>query len=53
VAVAISDYLIWILGLMRPWQPGIQKIAFIMIFLWVLVTALKVRTLAPVPARPS
>ncbi|HVT81772.1 MAG TPA: hypothetical protein VHM90_14095 [Phycisphaerae bacterium] len=51
VAVAISDYLIWILGLMRPWQPGIQKVAFVMIFLWVLVTALKVRSLAPV--RPS
>ena len=42
VTVGIADYLLWKFELLKPQQPLIQKTAFALIFLWVVVTAIKV-----------
>jgi hypothetical protein len=42
VTVCVGDYAIWVMGLLHFYQPMIQKAAFALFFLWVVVTALRV-----------
>ena len=41
VGVAICDYVIWVTGTLREYQPLLQKVAFVLIFLWVVMGALR------------
>lgn len=41
VGIAIFDYALWKFALLKPHQPLIQKLAFALIFTWVLAAALK------------
>lgn len=43
--MSLFDYLVWTLGLLHPMQPFLQKTAFLLFFVWVLMSSVRLLTL--------